>query len=187
MMPELDKNKRYTYADYLTWDEDFRCELIDGIVYAMAPSPAQGHQDTSGELFGQLWSFLRDKHCKVYHAPFDVRLSSEESGGDTVVQPDIFVVCDHDKLDGKRCNGAPDFVIEVISPSSATRDTVIKLHQYMHAGVREYWIVDPELRVLQVGLLQDGRYITQDFIHPGIVPVTVLEGCEIDFSRVFPD
>jgi segregation and condensation protein B len=138
------KQEYYTYADYLTWDDKVRYELIDGMPYMMA-SPSQKHQEISGELFRQLGNFLLGKPCKPFHAPFDVRLNANKSD-DTVVQPDLLVVCDHSKLDGKSVNGAPDFIIEILSPSTMSYDLIIKLNKYMRSGVREYWVVDPESR-----------------------------------------
>ena len=187
MMPELDKDRLYTYADRATWEDDFVCELIDGKVYAMSPAPIQAHQDISGEIFFQLKTFLRDKPCKVFHPQFDVCLQTEGDSASTVVQPDVFVVCDPAKLDGKRCNGAPDFVVEVLSPSSASRDTLLKYNKYMQAGVREYWTVDPVDKYVRVSVLKDGKFETIDYINPETLPVKALEGCTIDIRRVFSE
>jgi Uma2 family endonuclease len=153
----------------------------------MAPAPNQAHQDISGELFYQLKTFLRDKPCKVFHPQFEVCLFAEGDGERTVVQPDVFVVCDLTKLDGKRCNGAPDFVVEVLSPSSASRDTLLKYNKYMQAGVREYWIIDPVDKYVRVSVLKEGKFDTIDYINPEVLPVKALEGCTIDIRRAFAE
>jgi len=123
-------NERWTYADYLTWPDDERWEIIDGVAYAMSPSPGKRHQELFGELFRQIANFLKGKSCKVFAAPFDVRLSDISTASDnyaeTVVQPDIFVVCDKNKLDERGCKGAPDLIIEISSPSTGKNDLTIK-------------------------------------------------------------
>ena len=131
------KDERYTYLDYYSWDDGERWELIDGVAYAMSPAPAPKHQTISRELLVQIANFLKGKPYEVFHAPFDVRLNAD-SDDDTVMQPDIFVVCDKSKIDDKGCNGAPDMIIEILSPSTAKRDIVLKFNAYLQAGVREY-------------------------------------------------
>ena len=133
---------RYTYADYVKWDEDFRCELIDGVVYMMA-SPSEWHQDVVGDIFSQLKASLKGKKCKPMVAPFDVRLFPRKDDSDgNVVQPDVIVVCDEGKLsDGKACVGAPDVVFEVLSDSTKVMDLRVKKELYKGAGVKEYWVV----------------------------------------------
>jgi len=181
----MQEDRLYTYADYASWDDDVRRELIDGKIYLMAPAPSEAHQDNSGELFVQLKEFLRGNICKVLYAPFDVCLNAEGDNDKTVVQPDLIVVCDRSKLDGKRCNGAPDMVIEILSPSSSNRDMLLKFNKYMQAGVREYWVVDNELKIVRVSILDNGKFESIDYINPDTIPVHVLEGCEIDMKRVF--
>ena len=141
-MPLHQEEQRYTYADYVTWPGDERWELIDGVPYAMSPAPTIGHQRIAGEIHRQLANFLKGKPCEAFIAPVDVRLNADNDD-DIVVQPDVLVVCDKNKLDGKCCNGAPDFVVEILSPSTADHDRVNKFQVYVAAGVREYWIVDP--------------------------------------------
>jgi Uma2 family endonuclease len=175
---------KYTYSDYCSWDDGERWELIDGVPYAMSPAPTRKHQDVLGALFNQLYNFLKNKPCKVYIAPFDVRLNADEED-DTVCQPDIVVVCDKSKLDEKGCKGAPDLAIEIVSPSSLRMDRVIKLEKYRQAGVREYWIVDPEARSVEVCVLDGGRYFLTGYI--GEAPVGILPGCVIDLTEVFPE
>jgi len=182
---QLQKNEQsYTYADYCAWNDDKRWELIEGVPYAMAPGPSQEHQSISRDLFGQLYNFLKGKPCKLFSAPFDVRLNAE-TDDDTVVQPDILVVCDASKLDGKSCVGAPDFIVEITSPSSLRLDRLIKLLQYQRAGVREYWIVEPESKSVSVHLLENGKYTITAYGDDEIAPVHVLEGCEIILRDVF--
>jgi Uma2 family endonuclease len=185
-MPLPKENERYTYADYCTWDDGDRWELIDGLAYAMAPGPGQPHQEASGDLFNQLYNFLKGKPCKVFSAPFDVRLNADDED-DTVVQPDILVVCDSSKLNGKCCVGAPDLVAEVISASTARHDRIIKLEAYQRAGVREYWIVDPETKTVQICVLRDGLYFVKGYTDADTAPVAVLPGCEINLADVFAE
>jgi Uma2 family endonuclease len=144
---------RYTFADCLTWGENERIEIINGEAIMMAP-PSRIHQEILTELTRQLANFLEGKRCKVYPAPFGVRLFEKDGNApedvDTLVEPDITVVCDRDKLDKHGCKGAPDLVIEILSPPSLRHDRLIKLGLYQRAGVREYWIVDPENKSVQV-------------------------------------
>lgn len=181
---------RYTFADCLTWDENERIEIIDGEPVMMA-APSRIHQKISGEIFRQLANFLEGRKCEVYHAPFGVRLF--EQAGDkpedvnTVVEPDISVVCNQDKLDKYGCKGAPDMVIEILSSSSLRHDRLVKLNLYQRAGVREYWIVDPENRAVQVFLLDDIGYlrICEEYGQKDVAKVQVLEGCFIELEKVF--
>ena len=179
--------ERYTYEDYAGWDDENRYELIDGKVYIMSPAPAQVHQAISVRLLLKLGNFLDGKSCEVFHAPFDVCLNAAGDKDNTVVQPDIVVVCDNSKLDGKRCDGAPDLVIEILSPSTSNQDKVIKFKKYLQAGVREYWIVDPESRAVSVYVLDDGKYIASAYSDEETVPVHVLEGCQVDLRDVFAE
>ena len=189
-MPIPAKQERFTFADALTWSEDERIEIINGEAFMMA-TPSRIHQEISGELFRQLANFLEGKKCKVYPAPFGVRLfeQNEDSPEDvnTVVEPDISVVCDRNKLDDHGCKGAPDMLIEILSPSSLRHDRLVKLNLYQRAGVREYWIVDPENRAVQVLTLTDGLLLPhEDYGQDDIAKVNVLEGCFIELSKVFP-
>ena len=177
-------NGKYTYADYCTWDDSERWELIDGVPYAMAPAPTWQHQGISVVLSGQLREFLKGKPCNVFTAPFDVRLNANDED-DTVVQPDLVVICDRSKLSGTGCIGAPDLVIEILSPSTARHDKWIKLQQYQLAGVREYWIVDPDSQTVSAHLLENGKYTVAAY--GDSAPVTVLPGCEINLEDVFAD
>ena len=180
------RNERYTYADYCMWDDSQRWELIDGIPYSMSPAPAPRHQYICGQLIRRIGNFLDGKSCKVYPAPFDVRLAADGED-DTVVQPDISVVCDRSKIDERGCSGAPDWVIEVLSPSTASKDTVKKMALYQRVGVREYWIVDPERNTVHVYILKDGLYFSKGYCETDRVPVVVLDGLEINLPDIFTE
>jgi len=183
-MDALQQVKHYTYADYLTWGDEVRCELIDGVPFLLA-APTPEHQAISMELSGQLWQFLKGKPCKVYTAPFDVRLNAAE-GDDTVVQPDISVICDQVKTDNnKGCVGVPDMVVEILSPSTAGKDCIIKLRKYLRAGVREYWLVDPDSRIVNTHVLKEGQYVINVYTNGDAIPVFVLDGLTINISDIF--
>ena len=185
------EDKRYTFADVLTWDESDRIEIINGEAVMMAP-PSRIHQKILTALFGQLYDYLKGKKCEVYPAPFGVRLF-EENGDypedvDTMVEPDLSVICDPDKLDDHGCKGAPDLVIEILSPSTRRHDRMTKFRLYQQAGVREYWIVDPEGKDVQAFVLEGGRYFVNGYgTAEDQLKVEVLEDCVIDLSAVFPE
>ena len=145
--------EHFTYGDYRTWPVNERWELIDGLVYDMSPAPSRSHQDICGELFFQFRSQLADRPCRAYLAPFDVRLPQGDEADediDTVVQPDLVVVCDRKKLDDKGCKGVPDLVIEILSPYTAHKDLNEKFRLYERVGVKEYWIAHPQDRTVMV-------------------------------------
>jgi Uma2 family endonuclease len=151
----------------------------------MAP-PNTSHQWVSRELFGRLFDFLSGKPCQLFSAPFGVRLfPREDLSDDTVVEPDIVVVCDASKLDKRGCNGAPDLIIEILSPSTSRHDQKLKFRKYLEAGVREYWIVDPDQAMVHTHILEDGRYVTRVYDDVDEVPVAVLPGCVIKLGEVF--
>lgn len=185
-MDALRKDRRYTYADYAGWDMPDRYELIDGEPYMMS-SPSRTHQVIVGELYGQLRGFLKGKPYKVYISPFDVRLNAAGDNDDTVVQPDILVVFDSSKIDESGCNGAPDMIIEVVSPSSGKLDRLIKLQKYQEAGVKEYWIVEPDSQTLLVYSLESGKRVSVTYFDADSVPVKILPGCLIDMREVFAE
>ena len=176
----LDINKRYSYADYLLWFDDKRRELIDGFIHLMTPAPARKHQEISGKLFFLIYGHLLNHkaNCKVYAAPFDVRLPISETETDekniyTVVQPDITVVCDPNKLDEKGCIGAPDLIIEIVSPSTLKKDVTDKFKIYEKAGVKEYWIVNPNDENINVFILNNSGEYEFKGIFAGDMPVKV--------------
>lgn len=186
----LPQEKGFTYADLLSWEDDGRYELITGEPVLMAPGPTTAHQDILGELFAQLHAYLKGKPCKAYLSPFDVRLFEKERSRpadvDTVVQPDLIVVCDRNRVDARGVHGAPDMVIEILSSSTRQHDCLIKYNLYQQAGVKEYWIVDPDKKVVLVHKLVDGQYHAPDaYTAEDSVPVGVLEDCAVDLTAVF--
>ena len=187
-MKIMETVEKYNYSKYAALGEantDTRYELIDGVIYLMSPGASQDHQEISGGLFWQIRSFLDGKPCKVFHAPFDVCINAKGDDDFTTVQPDILVVCDKTKLDGKRCNGAPDLIIEIVSPSYRKHDAQIKFNVYLKAGVREYWIIDPADKTAQVFILKNDVYTANAYGENDTIPVSVLEGCIIDLKKVF--
>jgi Uma2 family endonuclease len=186
-LPKEKEDRHFTYADYKEWelDEGERYELIDGEAFAMS-APSARHQVLSGALFYQFYSFLRGKPCQVFYAPFDVRLFYEEDeSDDTVVQPDLMVICDKDKIGKEGCRGAPDLVIEILSPSNTALEMEKKFLLYQEAGVREYWIVDSENNTLKVHRFQDSEILTNTYKSADTVPVAVLPGFSIALEQVF--
>lgn len=186
-MPVRDKTAHYTYGEYLTWSDEQRYELIESVAYAMTPSSGRTHQRIVGELFRQIAEALEEGSCEVNIAPLDVRLAAEgESDIETVtvVQPDVFVVCDPDKLDERGCRGAPDWVIEVISPQSAVHDQIRKLATYERHGVKEYWLVHPIDRIVFVYRLEDDRY-GRPSVHElkGTLTSAAVPAATIDWDR----
>lgn len=182
--------RRYTFADVLDWPENERVELIDGRPIMMSP-PKRIHQKVAGEIYRQIADYLADKKCEVYHAPFGVRLFEQDGDKpkdvETLVEPDITVVCDHNKLDDDGCKGAPDLIVEVLSPNTQRHDRLVKYNLYEQAGVKEFWLVNPVDKSIQVFLLEDGRYTPKDFGTVGdTLKVNVLDACNIDLSKVFP-
>jgi len=189
----LDLNKRYTYADYLTWMDDVRRELFDGFIRLMTPAPSRMHQEISFNLSRLFGNFIHNKHCKGFAAPSDVRFPKDDKSKSdkqvyTVLQPDLFIVCDLSKLDDRGCLGAPDLVIEIISPKNSKRDTHDKFEIYQQHGVREYWIINPNDENVTVFILDDkskfqfvGIYAEDDKI-----PVNIFNGdLKVDLTEVF--
>lgn len=183
--------KRYSYADYLNWATEKRCELIDGSPYAMSPAPSPLHQQIVGLLTAELNSFFKSKSCVVYPVPFDVRLAKQNSSDDqifNVVQPDISVVCDSGRIDEKGCVGAPDLIIEIVSPSTASRDHILKKTLYEAHGVKEYLLVDPVNRIVTVYVHSGNNHFGSGkiFDHNSIFESSIFAGLKIDFSGIFP-
>jgi Uma2 family endonuclease len=188
----LKLEERFTYGDYVTWDDDERWELIDGVPYNMAPAPSVAHQRILGSLHFQLFSFFKDKTCQVFLAPFDVRLAEADESDElveTVVQPDLVIICDKRMLDRAGCRGAPDLVIEILSPSTVQKDLKVKFDRYERAGVREYWIVDPDGKTVQKFTLGTaGRYgRPQVFVDGDMAPVGVFPELVIDLTAAFAE
>ncbi|MEA3446265.1 MAG: Uma2 family endonuclease [Bacteroidota bacterium] len=190
---DLDLNKKYTYADYLTWFDDVRRELYKGFIKIMTPSPSFRHQEISFNFSGILRNYLTHKQCKGVAAPSDVRFPKNKNSKDdnsiyTVVQPDLYVVCELSKLDDRGCLGAPDFIIEIVSAKNSKHDIKDKFDIYQEHGVREYWIVNPNDENVNVFVLDEkgkfqlkGMYAGDDKI-----PVNIFDGdLAIDLLEVF--
>ena len=172
----------YTIDDYYALPDERRVELIDGVFYDMA-APTAVHQVILVQLAYQFAPCVEQhENCELFIAPFDVRLDNDSR---TMVQPDLLIICDTKGLDRRRMNGAPDFVLEILSPSSRTNDLFRKLNKYRFAGVREYWVVDPDrLKVLQYDFREDK--IPEQYTFQDTVPVLISDGeCSIDFKKIF--
>ena len=182
MAPALQKElSTITLEQYEVLPEDHRVEVFDGLVYDMA-SPSQIHQELSALLLNKFMNYVFSKSgkCKIFHAPFDVKISDEPL---TIVQPDLMIVCDPTKLDGKRCNGAPDYIIEIVSPGNASDDYIKKLYYYKNCGVREYWIVDPQRKIVTVNYFE-GDNVTVQYSFNSVVKVNIYEDLYIDFPEI---
>ena len=184
------EKETYTFADYLTWDEGDRYELIYGDAVMMAP-PIYIHQKVLTEISRQIANFLDDKPCEILSAPFGVRLFEQQGDTpdnvDTIVEPDLTIICDHSKIDHYGCKGAPDMVIEILSPSTMRRDRIVKLDLYRRAGVREYWIVDPQNQSVEVYLRDENNDLRprEVYTRTDTAKVTVLDGCTVELAKVF--
>lgn len=155
---EIDESLTYSYAHYLNWLFDERVELIKGKIFKMSPAPSRVHQEVFGAIFTALHNFLKNKPCKVYGAPFDVRFpkkSKADAAVFTVLQPDICVVCDLNKLDDKGCIGAPDIDVEILSPGNNKKELLNKYQVYEEFGVNEYWVVSPSDQYILIYTLND--------------------------------
>lgn len=189
-MPLSKEEKHSTFADYLSFPEGERWEIINGAPYMQA-APAPIHQEILMELSKQIAVYLTGKPCRIYPAPFCVRLpkgyEKNEREVKNVVEPDISIICDKSKIDDKGCNGAPDMVIEIISPSSIKTDRVTKFNLYEQAGVQEYWIVEPEQRLVSVFQLQkNGRFSRPEmYADEDSIKVALFPDLEIDMGAVF--
>ena len=183
--------RKYSYADLLAWPEQPRYELIEGDLIMMA-SPSVVHQVISMRITNVIFNYLRGKTCQVFNTAIDIRLFAGKDDApetiDTVVQPDIFIVCDRDKLDKRGCNGAPDMVAEILSPSNWQYDLWTKLRLYEKAGVSEYWIIDPETKTLAVYLSGENGFRSPIlYARTAKVKVEVLDDCWIDLEEVFAE
>jgi len=189
-LPKAEANRRYTYADYKNWElkEGERYELINGVAHAMA-GPNFRHQIVLGAMHLQFGNHLEGKPCRVFFSPFDVRLFYEDDeSDDTVVQPDLMVVCDKDKIGPEGVRGAPDLVVEVLSPSNTAGEMKRKHRLYQQSSVREYWVVDPEDNDVTVYCFRDGEIFSDKIYKAGdTVPVGILPGFGIALDRVFAE
>ena len=179
---QLDLKGNYTYSDYLLWQFKERVELIKGKIFKMSPAPGSFHQEVSGNIYFILRKFIKNSNCKLFAAPFDVRLINfKESTADhqitTVVQPDLCVICDTQKIDERGCLGAPDLIIEILSPGNSKKEMDIKFDLYEENGVSEYWMVNPAEKTIAIFVLRNGKY-------SGIKPI--IEDSKLE-SPTFPE
>jgi Uma2 family endonuclease len=178
------ENEYYTYADYRDWDAQPRYELIAGTAYMMA-SPSVRHQRMSVELNRQFANFLLGKPCEVFTAPLDVRLfPRDDLSDDTVLQPDLMVVCGGGKLSENSIDGPPDMVVEIVSPSNTVGLMLRKFNSYLSAGVREYWVIDPDQGFVNVHILEKGRFVSSLYRKDDIIQVSILPGLAIDLKTL---
>jgi Uma2 family endonuclease len=186
---DLDLTKSYTYADYFSWKFEERVELIKGKIFRMSPSPNRAHQKLAGYIYRQLGNFLEGHSCEVYTAPFDVRIprkSKKDKEIVTVLQPDVCVICDISKLDAQGCIGAPDIVVEVLSPGNSAKELKKKHQVYEEAGVKEYWVVSPQNQWVKVHTLVDNTFHESTFLLEGdILTSSVLPGFALDLAKLF--
>lgn len=187
---QLDLNKQYTYADYLSWQFEDRVELIRGWISKMS-GPQRRHQKISGILNREISNFLKNKPCEVYAAPFDVLLANKRKSAPdntiySVVQPDLLVVCDLEKLDEKGCVGAPDWIIEILGPGNSQKEIKLKHSLYEENGVREYWVVSPEYLQIDVFALEGEKFLLRGRYNAGDeIPVGIFEGFSIVADELF--
>jgi Uma2 family endonuclease len=181
----------YTYADYLNFDFEEMVELIRGKIFKMSPAPRVSHQEISVKLLRSFFKLFDNALCKLYHAPIDIVLpvaNKKKETATTVVQPDLCVVCDLDKIEEQCINGAPDLVVEILSPHTRKKDLQLKYEVYEEVGVREYWIVMPEEKLIEVFALVDQKYHRiQTYTETDIIQSTIFPSLEVDLNHVFKD
>lgn len=189
-LQQLDLSKKYSYREYLTWQFSDFVELIRGRIVKMSPAPLTQHQITVGRIFSDIERYLRRKACQVFVSPFDVRFPKKSAVGDeqifTVVQPDICIVCDKNKIDRRGCLGIPDTIIEVLSPGNMDYDMKVKFGIYEEFGVPEYWIISPGDENIMVYLLQDGKYVLdKEYAEAGPIPIKSVPDFSLDWEEIF--
>lgn len=190
---DLDLTKSYTYADYLTWNFQERLEILKGKIFKMSPAPSRKHQEISIELTGIFYNYFKKTPCNVYVAPFDVRLKNfKKSTSDkeitTVLQPDICVICDKEKLDDRGCIGAPDLIIEILSPGNSKKEMDIKFDLYEENAVKEYWIVEPFQKSILIYTLQNDKYIgLKPIAEEGLVHSPLFPELSFNVEEIFRD
>ena len=187
----IDPIKTYTYKDYILYDENERIEIIDGTIYNMSPAPSRIHQKLITEILFKLRSYIEANNgsCEVYPAPFDVILKNDDEiieDCKNIIQPDISVICDKNKLTDKGCTGSPDMIVEVVSPYNPNNDFIRKLNLYDKYKVKEYWIVNPmKKNILIYKLDEKERYGMPDiYTFEDKVPVGIYDDLEIDFNSI---
>lgn len=187
-LSQLDLSKTYSYADYFSWKITERVELFMGKIFEMSPAPASSHQRISRNIGTELIIFLQKRPCEVFYAPFDVRLEKDKTDDQaiTVVQPDICVICDVTKVDERGCKGAPDLIVEILSPGNSTKEMKNKFELYEQAGVLEYWIVQPADKTIFQYILTDGQFINhKPTTFEDTIFSSCIEGFDMPLSKVF--
>jgi len=186
---DLDLNGTYTYADYLKWKFEERLELFRGKIFKMSPAPNRYHQEISGNLYFNLAKILKKSSCNLYAAPFDVRLQKLKANDEkvtTVVQPDLCVICDENKLDDKGCNGAPDLIMEILSPGNSKKEMGIKFDLYEENEVKEYWIVDPSEKTVLMYVLKENKYVgLKPFIEDDNITSSLFPQLKFPLAEIF--
>lgn len=186
---DLDLNGTYTYADYLKWRFEERLELFRGKIFRMSPAPNRYHQDISGNLYFSLAKVLKKGNCNLYAAPFDVRLvkiKAKNEKIETVVQPDLCVICDVEKLDDRGCIGAPDLIVEILSPGNTKKEMGIKFDLYQENEVKEYWIIDPNEKTVLMYVLHENKFIgLKPFIEDDNIKSTLFPDLNFPLSEIF--
>ncbi len=186
---EPDMSGTYTAKDYLKWQLDELVELIRGKIYKMSPAPSSNHQDISIQFLDQMLDYFRNKECRIFHAPFDVyfvQAGQDYKESKNIVEPDLCVICDASKIKKFGCVGAPDLIIEILSPSTSSKDRKLKFELYEEFGVREYWIVSPANRSVTIHFLENKKYKTlQPLSSQDKLESKIFQGLEIELKKVF--
>jgi len=190
-LSQLDLTKRYSYADYLTWHFQERVELIRGWIQKMSPAPGTNHQSVSRTIQGEMYNFFKKNPCQFFDAPFDVRLldkkkSKQDQEIYTVVQPDLCVICDAKKIDDRGCIGAPDLIVEIVSPGNSKREMKTKYELYEENGVREYWIANPLEKNIMLYILKAKKYqLSKIYFDDDTIESVLFKGLRIELKEIF--
>lgn len=183
---QLDHSKAYNFKDYLSWKISERLELLKGYIHLMSPAPSSGHQVVSTNIFQEFAIFFNKKPCKVFSAPFDVYLPTVSGKGQTVLQPDLCIICDSVKIEKKGCVGSPDLIVEILSPGNSRKEVKDKFEIYQEAELKEYWVVYPAEQVLQVYILENKIFKALPPFTPGDIYQSItLPGFEIEVEKIF--
>jgi len=194
--PVKKADHKFTYSEYRLWPEDERWEMIDGIAYNMSPAPSAKHQEISFEIARVIGNFLKNKSCRAFSAPFDVYIPEPPDQDlneiTTIVQPDLSVICNSEKIFDKGCMGAPDLIVEILSPSTSARDLNEKFHLYEKSGVKEYWVIDPGNEYVRIFQLIEGKYDygflipSDDIADKNIIAASIVfPGFQINIKQLF--